>query len=118
MTRRRLLFGFVFASAALVCFACLLWLATPRRPTLARFEQVTKGMSRDEVMRTVGGPPTKIPGVSEQLFIEPDVSLDVWACEDGMLLVHFDDDGTAARVSVAPLQPPTFIDRIRRWLGM
>jgi hypothetical protein len=57
MTRRRVLFGLLLASAVLTCFAGWLWIASRPRVSLARFEQVKQGMTREEVIRTVGGSP-------------------------------------------------------------
>ena len=57
MTRRRVLFGLLLASVVLAYFAGWLWMASGPRVTRERFEQVKKGMSREEVIRIVGGPP-------------------------------------------------------------
>jgi hypothetical protein len=118
MTTRRFFFGLLFALVILACFAGWLWIASVPRVTLAKFERVNKGMSREEVIRTVGSQPAKIADVPGQLYIEPDASLDIWACEEGMLLIHFDDNGIAARVAVERTQPPTLIEKIRHWLGL
>jgi hypothetical protein len=111
MTRRRLLCGLLLASAVLACFAGWLWIASTHWSMLARFHQVEKGMSREEVIRIVGGPPT---GTCNTLFVRSDT----WACEEGSLMIHFDDAGTAALVTVIPHRPPTLTERIRRWLGL
>jgi hypothetical protein len=121
MTRRRVLFGLLLASAVLACFAGWLWVANARKPTRAKFEQVTKGMTREEVIRTVGGPPDNY--VSEIVYLKPRPDIfgfESWMCDDGELLVFFDDCGTATdvRVYVITLVPPTLTERIRRWLGL
>jgi hypothetical protein len=123
MTRRRLLCGLLLASAVLACFAGGLMIANARRVTRSRFEQVKKGMTREEVIRTVGGPAGDYAGRDVILSGFPGRSLDyeTWVCADGELLVYFDDAGTATEVVVLdvedPLGPPTLTERIRQWLG-
>jgi len=112
MTRRRLVFGLLLLSAVLAGFVGWLWIADNRRAPLARYERVKEGMTREEVIQIVGAPPSR-----RKILIDPAAGLDVWACEEAMLLIHFDEAGTAARVTVTELQPPTFTERIRRWLG-
>jgi len=56
MTRRRVLCGLLLASALVAGLGIWLVIASRPRVTLARFEQVEKGMSREEVIRMVGGP--------------------------------------------------------------
>jgi len=53
MTRRGLLCGLLVAVAA--CFAGAFMIANARRVTRSGFEQVKKGMTREEVIRTVAG---------------------------------------------------------------
>jgi hypothetical protein len=100
----------LLASAVLVRFAGWLWMASPRM-TKERFEQVNKGMSQEEVIRTVGGPPGTHRIIDGCAF---------WICDDAALAVYFDDAGTVthARVDVSDLRPPTLTERIRRWLGL
>jgi hypothetical protein len=57
MTRRRLLYGLLLLSAVLACFAGWLVMSSGPRVTRARLEQVKEGMTREEVLRTVGAPP-------------------------------------------------------------
>jgi hypothetical protein len=74
MTRRRLLCGLLLASVVLTCLAYWLWL--PRKMTRGAFEQVKKGMTKEEVIQTVGGlenpnphgPRMKVPGSVMTLF--------------------------------------------------
>jgi hypothetical protein len=121
MTRRRLLFGLLLASAMLACFAG--WLLIGRRVSQARFEQVKIGMSREEVIRTVGGPPgdhsngecVSLCG----LGTFRDKGYESWRGDDGELFVRFDDAGTATNVVIQDVfGPPTLTERIRRWLGL
>jgi hypothetical protein len=73
-------------------------------------------MTREEVIRTVGGPPGNYSGDENMSGLVMDA--DVWVSDDGLLVVRFDADGTAKGVSVAKNQPPTLTERIRRWLGL
>src|SRR5262245_31435410 len=91
MTRRRLVCGLLLASAVLACFAGWLWMVSRPRVTRERFEQVKEGMSREEVIRTVGGPP-------RGRFKAFD--LDLWFCDDAHLHVRFDDADSATFVEV------------------
>jgi outer membrane protein assembly factor BamE (lipoprotein component of BamABCDE complex) len=56
MIRRRLLCGLLLLSAVLACFVGWLWIASRPRVTRERFGQVKEGMTREEVIRTVGVP--------------------------------------------------------------
>ena len=109
MTRRRVLCGLLLLSAVLACFGGWLWIVNAGKPTRAKFEQVQEGMTREEVIRIVGGPPGDytIDGA------------DFWRCDDGLLVVWFDISGRAVQkdVEIIP-RPPTLTERIRRWLGL
>ena len=124
MTRRRLLCGLLLLSVVLACGAGALWIANGRKVTRVRLERVKKGMTREEVIRTVGGPAGDYAGRDVILSGFPGRSLDyeTWVCADGELLVLFDDAGVAIEVAVLdvedPLGPPTLTERIRRWLGL
>jgi hypothetical protein len=130
MTRRRILFGLLLFSALLVGFAGWLWIASRPRVTRARFEQVHPGMSREEVNRTVGGPPGDYSHgrvVAWRLAALRSFDLKVyqqWLCDDGELLVRFDDaDIVTDRiiqdvVSVSGPASRMVPERIRRWLGL
>jgi hypothetical protein len=121
MTRRRVLCGLLLASALLVCFAGWLRVASGSRVSLVRFEQVKKGMSREEVIRTVGGPPGDYSADRRRPFCRGVLpEHERWLCDDGELFVRFDDDDTAAHLEVFDaLRPtPTLTEQIRRWLGL
>jgi hypothetical protein len=119
MTCRRVLCGLLLASAVLACFAGWLIIANAGnagKVTRARFEQVKQGMSREEVIRTVGESP--------RMYVE---GLEYWSCDDGWLLVEFDAYDVATYANVGhlslrpqevPAEPPTLTERIRRWLGL
>jgi hypothetical protein len=125
MTRRRAFCGLLLASAMLACFAGWLWTTSGPRVTRARFKQVKEGMSRDEVIRIVGGPSGdyRNGSISTEAIImsvEQAKSYECWFCDDGLVLVRFDDSGRAVEVDldVGITQPPTLTERIRRWLGL
>jgi hypothetical protein len=75
MTRRRLLCGLLLLSPLLAGLVGWLWIAIDRRLTRERFEQVKEGMTREEVIRTVGTP----PGKHSLQFFE---GCDYWATDD------------------------------------
>jgi hypothetical protein len=114
MTRRRVLCGLLLLSVVLACFAGWLWITSPR-VTMARFEQVKEGMSRDEVIRTVGGPPGDY---STYGYMPLNGGVEQWSCDSGLLLVEFGGDGTATGKWVVKVPPPTLTEQIRRWLGL
>jgi hypothetical protein len=121
MTRRRVLCGLLLLSALLACLGGWLWIASPR-VTRARLEQVRYGMSRDEVIHTVGGAPGDYSRgqVSINRHSIPSQH-ETWLCEDGLLFVRFDDADKATNVvihDVVNSGPPTLTERIRRWLGL
>jgi hypothetical protein len=135
MTRRRVLCGLLFASAVLACFAGWLWIADSHRVMRARFEQVKKGMTREEVIRTVGGPPGEPqPGTYLKANFKGLAYDDCWESHDGTLtvgwddvvwggydatlVVRFDDVGTVKGRMIIDKTPPTLTERIRRWLGL
>src|SRR5262245_60058983 len=122
MTRRRLLCGLLLLSGVLACFGGWLWITRPRA-TRERFEQVKKGMSRDEVARTVGVPPGNYSNGGVYPVLDHPVMIgshQSWLCDDGYLLVHFDEADTAIDVVVSDVTylKTTLTERIRRWLGL
>jgi hypothetical protein len=126
MTRRRVLCGLLLASAALVCFAGWRLIASvPRQVTLAKFEQVKKGMSRKEVIRTVGGPPGDYLSDGRlSWFAHNDGHRSFWFCDEAELQVAFDDTrmATNVEIGVPPRErlviAPTLLERILRRLGL
>jgi hypothetical protein len=119
MTRRRVLCGLLLALAVLAGFAGWLWVTNGRKMTRARFEQVKEGMTREEVIRTVGGPPNDY-AIAERYVAGGIARLryDEWLCDDGQLLVLFDDADTATDVIVNEFEPLTLTDQIRLLLGL
>jgi hypothetical protein len=126
MTRRRLLCGLLLLSAVLACFAGWLWIASAHPVSSARFAQVKKGMTREEVHRIVGGPPGDYSsggrvGLAMAPSLFPDRDYYCWLCDDRELLVWFDETETVADVVVAGVLhfgTPTLTERIRLWLGL
>ena len=117
MTRRRVLCGLLLASAVLACFAGWLVIASGPRVTRERFEQVKKGMSREEVIHIVGVPPE--PALPRCEFVRGRfLDYNYWVGDAALLFVSFDDGGTAVDVVVVENTSPTFTERIRRWLGL
>jgi hypothetical protein len=130
MTRRRVLCGLLLASVVLACFAG--WLVSRPRVTRERFEQVKEGMSREAVIEMVGGPPGDYSRNHPLSLFAYAEAHERWVCDDAELVVHFDDADRAAEVLVLDVRldvrfyfdprrrakPPTFTERIRRWLGL
>jgi hypothetical protein len=99
MTRRRLLFGLLLASAVLACFAGL-WIESRPRVTRERLEQVKEGMSGDDVIRTIGRPPGDYTSDGRWSAFAYAAAGQVWVCDDAELVVRFDDADRAAEVLV------------------
>jgi hypothetical protein len=118
MTRRRILFGLLLLSAVLACFVGWLVIACGPRSMQSRFEQVKKGMSREEVIGTVGGPPGDY---ADGRISVPNSAIvweyECWTCDEGQMHVLFDDGGTVTKMILSNPRP-TFTERIRRWLGL
>jgi hypothetical protein len=113
MTRSRLLVGLLLLSAVLACFAGWLWIESRPRGMWGRFEKVRVGMSREEVIHTVGGPPGDYSnGMTARRY-----PLEFWATDEALLFVDYYADGTVREVNVIILGK-TLTDRIRRWLGL
>src|SRR5262249_41011607 len=123
MTRRRLLCGLLLASMLLVGFGGWLWLGSGPRVSKARFEEVRKGMTWIEGVRTVGALPgnyLKGHGIEPPLGVRYS-DYESWHCDDGLLFVRFDEADKAVDVEVFDVflwGPPTLTERIRRWLGL
>src|SRR5690242_10910657 len=103
MTRRRALgclaLAMVFASSLA---AGWVYLSDSRTITRQQLERVEKGMTRDQIVSIVGGPPgdyrsdycIQMPhGIRYSFY-------DHWLCDEGELLVCFDDQGTAIDVKI------------------
>ena len=119
MTRRRFLCGLLLLSVVLACFTGWLWMASGPRITRERFEQVKKGMSREEVIRTVGGPPGNYSPLRAVPMLTPHrEDFDEWICDGGYLVVFYDDANKAALVEIRRIASPTLTERIRHWLGL
>jgi hypothetical protein len=106
MTRRRVLCGLLLVSAVLACFAGWLVIANRGKMTRARFEQVKKGMSLEEVIRTVGGPPHVVDGHPMSMPGGPVIPMPSggfsahWFGEDASIIVVFDDAGNVTAASI------------------
>jgi hypothetical protein len=119
LSRRRVLCGLLLASAVPVCFAGWLWIVGQPRSMGARFEQVKKGMTREEVIRIVGVPPGDYSSDKYMDMVMRPHAPGIWACDEAFLAVDFDDRGTATEVRLEEIgRPPTLTERIRRWLRL
>jgi hypothetical protein len=123
MKRRRwLILGLIVAT---VVAPSVVWAPRPR-VTRARFDRVTEGMTRDEMIATVGVPPGDY--TTEPFVYGPETSLattwrsEQWLCDEAELRVRFGDDGRATWVRVrGQFLPPirrSWFDRLRQRLGL
>src|SRR5262245_26296282 len=114
MTRRRVLCGLLL-SAVLACGVGTVWIANASKMTRGRFEQVKEGISREEVIRTVGALPR---GTYDARFRSDSAW---WRCDDAELHVTFNASETVYAMAILDVPPsqrePTLTERIRRWLG-
>jgi hypothetical protein len=121
MKRWRLL-GLVLLVAVATSLA-LVWFER-QYPCRATFERVRAGMTREEVIATVGGPPGDYTNGRSVSYLISRIGLwgpETWASEDADLCVCFDDDDRATEVRVhEPLlnPPPPLLDRLRTRLGL
>ena len=109
----------LFAAAGVAVAA---WPRAPH-PCRATFERVREGMTRAEVVATVGGPPgdysrgQAIP----TYFADKNRNRLVWLAMDGELIVVFDADETALWVMTGTpdhYRQPSRLVRARKWLGV
>ena len=117
MTRRRLLCGLLLLSAVLACVGGWLSIVNAPNTTRARFERVKKGMSREEVRRTVGQPPGYYVGGQSVPTRDAGDSY-FWHFDDGQMQVRFDYTDRAIDVLVTLPPDLTLTERLRRWLGL
>jgi hypothetical protein len=104
----------------LVAAAWALW---PTGPRLCRatFDRVEEGMSRGEVIATVGRP----PGVYSDRPTLPPIfdrtwgMYDEWVAHDATMRVYFDGSGRAYYVEVTDAPPrPSLLSRLRSRFGL
>ena len=114
--RHAIVIGLVGVAVAAIVF----WPRAPR-PCLATFQRVQPGMTRDEVYKTVGGPPGDYTGGTVAITVT--TKAEFWASSDAMMFVSFDDDGRAKDVGAAPAMNhysprPSIWKRFLVWLGI
>jgi hypothetical protein len=115
MRRRQVIAGIVSFAVVVAGGAVLVW--PPPRPCLATFRQVREGMTREEVIATVGGPPTATSSAAAPYAALPRV-VHEWVSDDGYLFVLFDSHDRAAYVLASPRhRSPGFWDRLLARLG-
>jgi hypothetical protein len=121
MSKRSVLLGIALSLASVLgLVAGLEYLSETRRVTRARFERVKKGMSFEQVVQIVGRQPGDY--TTGRYAILPHGirywKYKSWLCDEGQLLVWFNEDGTAVDVVVCDIddfRPLTPIERLRRW---
>lgn len=122
MRNRVLLLGGGALAAALVALALRAALAPPRLEG-SRFTQVRVGMTREQVEAVLGVPPgdyTSDPSPDPADNPWAYSRLTVWACDDGVLYVGFDDNDVVVDAIAFPLTrppKPSLPGRLRTWLG-
>ena len=124
MRRRRAIVGLVVL--ALVTVEAVALRSRAPYPSLASFERVREGMTRDEVIATIGAPPGDYS--TQSLTFGPGGSFyfcwhsERWVSDEAECRVLFGDDG---RVSTVRMEKPwisrpqpTRLERLRQWLGL
>jgi hypothetical protein len=104
---RRCRWLFVIPVAVLVAAVVLLRPSGPR-PCFATFQRVEQGMTREQVIATVGGPPgdyAEVKHVPSPFGYNIKITHERWESDDGEMYVRFDDDGHAVSVWVYPVEP-------------
>jgi hypothetical protein len=126
MRRRRVIVGLVVLAMVAVV-AVIVWPRGPR-PCRETFDQVRAGMTRDEVIATVGRSPDYLFGQywgwPQKEFADGRDSGAGWYTAEATYQVWFDRDGGACAVEALPANPDRpsdwdrFIDRLRARLGL
>jgi hypothetical protein len=106
----------------------VLWATTPEnRVTEANFAKIEQGMSRDAVRKILGpegdytgGRGRAVSGKGNVFGLLKDPRPDTWMGQEMEIRVWFDTDGTVAHKDNSPVLyfDETFIERLRRWLGL
>jgi hypothetical protein len=122
MTFWRSRWGLLLAAATLVGIAAGLWWSSSREPAFSRqrFERVEVGMSREQVIATVGGPPGRYSDATGPPFGVHYTDYEDWWSDEGLLMVQFDEHDKATDVvlfDVMRRPRPTLIERLRQMLG-
>lgn len=124
MTRRRALFCLILGLALVISLGLgCVYLSDSRRITRERFESVKVGMSWEQVIAIVGGPPGEYT-TGPYLTAEDSMCLsryDRWVCDEGELQVEFDNNGVVTDILIGDVSSSprlTLIQRIRGWVGL
>lgn len=121
MIRRRSRWLLLFGAAVVVAAVGLTAIGPAQRlqPSRETFVQVKEGMSREQVIATVGGPPGNY-STEWEIYSENLAPAELWACDEVWLEVTFDREGRAERVRLHDLSPPrtSFLQRVRHWFGL
>jgi hypothetical protein len=124
MTRRRAIGCVVFCLALIGVGLGLLYLSGTGPITRGQLARVKVGMSRDQVVATIGHPPGDYTSRPCLLRSTGYLSFEYehWLSDAGEWLVVFDAEGMAINVylyDTVPIGPPwTVAERIRRWAGL
>ena len=116
---RRLFLAAILLATAAVCTSA--WPTGPG-PCRRTFDQVSEGMTFDEVKAVVGAPPGHYERRAEHIGLYIGGARDsrtIWTADDGSLVVWFDESNTAIRVMVLEREPDStsFFARLRDRLG-
>src|SRR5262249_45690576 len=107
----------------------VVWLTTPEdRVNKANFAKIRQGMSRDTVREILGPEGDYTGGRAFVVLREGSVFElakypgwpDIWLGREMEIQVWFDADGTVAQADCSDVfyLDETFIERLRRWLGL
>lgn len=117
MDRRRwriAILGGLLAAVAAVVFYPRGRSPSGPRPCRATFSKVQVGMTRHEVIATIGATPDELDDDESYRFTPFD---HIWPGEDATLGVCFDQSDRVRTVQMMVGPPETFGGRVRRWLG-
>jgi outer membrane protein assembly factor BamE (lipoprotein component of BamABCDE complex) len=139
MKRKRLLLIVACLTAVLLAGYVTLRVTAPKqhRITWENIDKIHKGMT-EEAVEAVFGVPAGVYGQNARTgayAVNPDVSRAMigpdlikrqggkeWVGEDYALYIRFDDAGCVQEMHVGFVQPgsrhESFLDKLRRWLGM
>jgi hypothetical protein len=121
MTRRRSLHVASTLMALVVVWIICQEVKKSLRPNRDRFEQVQKGMSLDQVIDLVGGPPGDYRTDRHRFSISHHslgrLNTKNWISDDGYLLVTFDDSDRVEYVKLRDVIDTGWFHQLRTRLG-
>jgi hypothetical protein len=130
MTRRRVLYGLFAVTLIVLVGGWAVWREITKPEPVRAYERLRLGMTKDEVIDTIGAPPGPFPKYDERPSLTliresgrnygrpPSCVAVKWTWPTHQIVVVF-DDGIAVGQNLYEIDtPPSLLDRVRKFLGL